>query len=181
MITEQQLILIKPDESYAKEISSYRKEMLDANSSMDGCGSLRSQSDPQKWIQDNHLFENKETLPVKDWVAASQYVCVRTTDHKIVGMIQVRHYFNDYLEKYAGHIGYSVRPSERRKGYAKWMLHAILPVCRDLELDRILITCLKDNEGSRKTILANNGFYENTIFEPDEKVFLERYWINLIP
>lgn len=80
MITEQQLILIKPDETYLNEISSYRKEMLDAGSSMDECGSLRHLSDPKEWLKQNCLFEKKETLPVKDWGAATQFVCVRTTD-----------------------------------------------------------------------------------------------------
>lgn len=179
MITEQQLILIKPDETYLNEISSYRKEMLDAGSSMDGCGSLRRLSDPKEWLKQNRLFEKKETLPVKDWVAATQFVCVRTTDRKIVGMIQVRHYFNDFLEKYAGHIGYSVRPSERKKGYAKWMLSHVLLFCRELGINQVLIACLTDNEASRKTILANNGVYENTVYEPNKKVYLERYWIHL--
>lgn len=179
MITEQQLILIKPDETYSDEISSYRKEMLDANSSMDGCGSLRRISDPHEWLKQNRLFEKKETLPVKEWVPATQFVCVRAIDHKIVGMIQVRHYFNDYLEKFSGHIGYSVRPSERKKGYAKWMLANVLPFCRELDIPKVLISCTTDNEGSRRTILANNGVYENTVYEPDRNIHLERYWIHL--
>ena len=95
-------------------------------------------------------------------------------------MFQIRHYFNAYLEKYGGHIGYSVAPSERRKGYASQMLKLALPKCKELGIDKVLITCIEDNIGSRKTILANGGVYESSVYEPDEKINLERYWIDLL-
>ena len=94
-------------------------------------------------------------------------------------MIQVRYYFNDFLEKYGGHIGYSVRPTERRKGYAKRMLGEALLFCKELGISKILVTCLSDNEGSRKTILANGGIYESTVKLPDSDEYLERYWIDI--
>lgn len=104
---------------------------------------------------------------------------VRKSDHKLLGLLQVRHFFNDYLEKYGGHIGYSIRPSERRKGYAKEMLRMALPLCRQLGLERVLITCIDGNTGSEKTILANGGVYEFTVHEPNENVELKRFWITL--
>jgi len=91
----------------------------------------------------------------------------------------VRHTLNEYLEKYGGHIGYSVRPSERGKGYAKWMLSQGLFFCRSIGLPRVLIICRTENECSRRTILANGGVYENTVIEPDRKLELQRYWIDL--
>lgn len=94
-------------------------------------------------------------------------------------MIQIRHCFNEFLEKYAGHIGYSVCPTERRKGYATQMLRLALPECKALGLDRVLISCVEGNEGSKRTILRNGGVYESTVFEPGEGVYLERYWIDL--
>ena len=89
------------------------------------------------------------------------------------------HTFNEYLEKYAGHIGYAVRPSERRKGYAKWMLAKSLVFCRELGLNRVLVCCKTENEASRRTILANGGIYEKTVYEPERQIELERYWIDL--
>jgi len=54
-----------------------------------------------------------------------------------------------------------------------------LPKCKELGIDKVLITCIDNNEGSRKTILANGGLYESTVYEPEENVYLERYWIIL--
>lgn len=87
--------------------------------------------------------------------------------------------YGEYLEKYGGHIGYSVRPDERRKGDAAWMLMQMLEKCRERGMKRVLVTCLAENGASRRTILANGGRYESTVHESEEDVDLERYWIEV--
>lgn len=171
-------ILVKPDLSFKNDIQNFRQEMLDANSSMDGTGPLRHMADIKEWLEFNQRCEHAETVP-ENRVTCEQYIYVREADNKIVGMIQFRHYFNKFLEKYGGHIGYSVRPAERRKGYAKRMLAECLEICKSHGLEKVLVTCRQENEGSRRTILANGGVYESTVYcEPDD-VYLERYWIQL--
>ena len=170
--------LIEPTIEYDRQIRAYRKEFLDRGDSMDGTGALRRFEDPKDWIEHSNRFNDPRTVP-DGWVPSTQYMFVREEDRKIVGMIQIRHCFNPYLEKYGGHIGYSIAPSERRKGYAAQMLKTVLPKCRELGIDHVLITCIAGNEGSRKTILKNGGVYESTVYEPDEKADLERYWIDL--
>ena len=59
------------------------------------------------------------------------------------------------------------------------MLKTALPMCRELGIDKVLITCIKGNEGSKRTILRNGGIYESTVYEPDEMIELEKYWITL--
>lgn len=171
------LTLRAPDASDAMEIAAYRQEMLDADSSMDGCGTLRRRADPLEWLEDNRKLSQGTFR--RDLVTSTQLVYIREADRRIVGMLQIRHTLNENLAQYGGHIGYSVRPGERRKGYAKAMLAEALPLCRKLGLERVMITCIRENEGSRRTILANGGVYESTVFEPQEQVFLERYWIDL--
>ncbi len=170
--------LIEPTMEYAQQIRAYRKEFLDCGDSMDGTGALRKMDHPQDWIQHSNRCKDSSTVP-QGLVPATQYLYVREEDQKIVGMIQLRHYFTPYLEKFGGHIGYSVAPSERRKGYATQMLKMVLPKCKELGIDNVLITCISGNEGSKRTILKNDGIYESTVYEPDAKVHLERYWIHL--
>lgn len=170
--------LVIPDISLAGEIVRYRQAFIDAGDSMDGTGSLRRHGNPADWLAFNARLARRETVP-EGMVPSTQFVCLRERDGRIVGMIQVRHEFNDYLRLYAGHIGYSVHPGERRRGYAAYMLREALPYCRQLGLERVLITCIKGNEGSRRTILKNGGVYESTVHEPREDIDLERYWITL--
>ena len=171
--------LIEPTMEYERQIFAYRKEFLDNGDSMDGTGELRRFSNPQEWIEYSNCCKNPLTVP-QGKVCATQYIFLREEDQKIVGMIDIRHYFNDYLEKFGGNIGYSVAPSERRKGYATQMLKLALLKCRQLGLDKVLITCIKGNEGSRRTIINNGGEYESTVYDSkEEKAYIERYWINL--
>lgn len=175
---KERLILTRPDSSMREEIEAYRKEFLDAGDSMDGTGSLRRVKTAEEWLQIRALYENPETVP-EGLVPATQYVLWREEDGKLLGMLQFRHCLNAYLKQYAGHIGYSVRPSERRRGYAKRMLAEVLPICREKGLSRVMITCYTDNEGSRRTILSGGGIYESTVLDPEDGRYLERYWIPL--
>lgn len=170
--------LIAPSMEYDKQIQAYRSEFLAYGGSMDGCGSLRRFDRTQDWLDQVEALKRAETTP-PDLVPMTQYIYVRETDNKIVGVIQIRHYFNEYLEKYAGHIGYSVCPSERRKGYATQMLKLVLPECRKLGIDHVLVCCVRGNEGSKRTILNNGGIYESTVYQKERDITLERYWINL--
>ena len=174
----EEFILIRPTSEYASQIAEYRQEFLDAGDSMDGCGPLRRIDDPHEYLKLCKDYESEDDVPAH-LVPATQFIFVRKSDNRLVGMLQVRHKFNDYLEKYAGHIGYSVRPSERRKGYAKEMLKMALPFCREIGLEKVLISCIDGNIGSEKTILANGGIYESTVHEPNDNVDLKRFWITL--
>jgi len=170
-------VLVKPSVEYAQEICAYRQEMLDHNSPFDGCGGLGDLDDIEAWITQCRLCEKEETKPKPEWVVASQFMLVQKGDDRILGMINLRHYLNDFLAEYGGHIGYSVRPTERRRGYAKVMLALCLEECRKLGLERVLLTCYPDNKGSYKTIEACGGQFERITQKDGTKY--SRYWTAL--
>lgn len=113
------------------------------------------------------------------FVPSSTFWAYENDSDKIVGAVNVRHYLNDMLFKTWGNIGYGVRPSERRKGYATQILHLALDECRRLNINRVLLSCYKDNIASAKTILKNGGILENEVEEEGTGRLIQRYWISI--
>ena len=102
------------------------------------------------------------------------------SDERIVGSISIRHNIDtSFLSWYGGHIGYNVRPSERRKGYATTMLFLALEKCEELGLENVMISCKEDNIGSAKTIENNCGILNEIVFFPQQNCNLKKYWINV--
>jgi predicted acetyltransferase len=95
---------------------------------------------------------------------------------RLLGAVNIRHYLNDSLYREGGHIGGGIRPSERRKGCATEMIRLALDECRKLGIERVLITCEKDNVGSAKSIMNNGGILENELVNEEGKIE-QRYWI----
>ncbi|MFI9171227.1 GNAT family N-acetyltransferase [Streptomyces lincolnensis] len=104
-----------------------------------------------------------------DWVPMTTLWYVE--DDTYLGRLGIRHRLTPFLLERGGHIGYGVRPGARLRGHATAMLRHALPVCRDLGIDRVLVTCDTTNTGSRKVIEANGGEFE------DERGGKLRYWI----
>jgi len=171
------LALVRPSSEYIEDIRLYRQEFITYDSSFNGDSRLAEFEDIGEWINFCKLMESQKTVPVPGWVESDQFMLVDTDKHRILGMINFRHRLNDYLKVCGGHIGYSVRPTERRKGYAKIMLALCLEECKNGRYEKVLITCSEDNEASRRTIIACNGVYEKTVTDGERRI--EHYWINL--
>ncbi|MCR4633604.1 MAG: GNAT family N-acetyltransferase [Erysipelotrichaceae bacterium] len=172
-------LLSRIEPSYYASIADYKKEMKDNHDEFDGCSSLEKYDDIEKWHLNVMLFERRETLP-PGYSIGFEYVYLH--DDEVVGMINVRPFALEhiYLKRFGGHIGYSVKPSWRRKGVGSHMLHDMLRVCKETyHLNKVLITCNEDNEGSRRVIMNNGGRLEGKILYPPEDKMIERYWISL--
>ncbi|SDA74414.1 Uncharacterized protein YhfF [Butyrivibrio sp. INlla18] len=176
---DDDLIYIEPTLELADEIAAYKQEMLDAGSSFDGCFSMKRHDDIKDYIEDCIHWANPRREADGNGAWGNVILALRKSDNKIVGCMQVHNVLTERMEKFTGHVGYSVRPSERRKGYAKKMLAKACDFLSSFGFDEINVSCLPENEASRKTIHANGGEYIETVFLECDGVNLERYKIRL--
>ena len=170
------IILVKPDLSYADEIIKYKEESLAESPIINGSAGLDRFSSIEVWLEELKKRSCEDTVP-KGLVPSSTYLAVREKDNYIVGMIDIRHYLNEYLTQVGGHIGYGVRKTERNKGYAKQMLKLALEKCKELKIKKVLITCDEDNIASEKVILSANAKLEDIRNVNGENK--KRFWIDL--
>ncbi len=176
---EQELLFVEPSMDFADEIESYKKEMLYAGSGFDGCFSMKRHDDVKDFVDHCIEWSNPSREADEHGAWGNVILVIRKSDRKMVGCMQVHNVLTDRMKNYTGHVGYSVRPSERRKGYATKMLGKACDFLKSFGFDEIGVSCLPDNEASRKTILANGGEYIETVFLEEDNVNLERYRIRL--
>lgn len=166
--------LIAPDVSYHASWLEGSAEFDGAH--RDGAGAedwpLEELEDDQSFLRfvDALVNDAKPESPRKPGYVPCTYLWIVDGD-TFLGSLAIRHELNDFLFNQGGHIGYSVRPSARRRGHAAAALANALPIARELGIARILLTCDEDNAGSRATIEKNGGVYE------DSRNGKRRYWI----
>ncbi|MCK5758497.1 MAG: GNAT family N-acetyltransferase [Clostridiales bacterium] len=121
-------------------------------------------------------YEGTDAIRGQGYVPATLYFLV-DDDGRIYGAAHLRHELNDDLRQYGGHIGYGIRPSERRKGYSTLQLKMMLDMLKKNDYKQILITCDDDNIGSFRTIEKNGGILKDRV--TNHQGIGRRYWINL--
>ncbi len=168
--------IVKPKLCYKERAILYINELLSYNSAIHGTGFLDrylESSSYEEWLDDIRYLEFSSDFSK---VSASTFFMVDDNDF-IVGMVNIRHTLNDKLLFHGGNIGYSIRPTERGKGYAKIALFLALKECFSLGLTRVLITAEDNNVPSYRTIEALGGVMENKVL--DDGKYFRRYWIDV--
>lgn len=141
-----------------------------------GLANLEEATSYEDWVKEK--ANEKNGIDLRDgYVPCTTLFLKRMSDNKVCGSISIRHELNDFLFNFGGHIGYSVTPSERGKGYGKLQLKMALEIAKDLGIEKCLITADETNTLSNKTIISEGGVLENTVMWNNEP--LNRYWINL--
>ena len=155
------IYLVRPVLEMKEEALAYREEHFEKGEKII-CGSeLFDQTESyEEWLDSVTRNTSPETVN-ENWVVTDTFFAVRKSDNKIIGIIDLRHTLNDFL-KDLGNCGYSVRPSERKKGYATKMLGQILLVAKAAGMKEIHISVEKENAASVKVIQKNGGVYERS-------------------
>ena len=126
----------------------------------------------------NELLAAEKGIGLPDgWVSDSTYWLINE-ERRLLGAVNIRHELTEHLRNAGGHIGYGIRPSERKKGYATQLLALALEKTRELGIDDVLVVCDKDNWGSEKTIVNNGGIRTEDFVEADGNV-IKRFWIKI--
>ena len=129
------------------------------------------------WIDDLEKNKYEENLP-ESYSPHTLYLAIND-NNKIVGAIGIRWKQVPVLMTFGGLIGYSIRPSQRGKGYASEMLKLALDKFKNTNIENVLITCKDFNIASKKVIERNGGIFENTYSNDDDGYTYLRYWIKI--
>ena len=131
-----------------KYIESHHENGVESISASNGLTSMEYSD----WVK---MIHNNTIVPNGNWGRSITYLVYDS--EKMVGLLNIRYEMSEELRLIYGDIGYSVKPTERRKGYATQMLKYALEECRNLGMDTVLLGCYKDNIGSIRTIINNGG------------------------
>ena len=172
----EKFYLERPSLERKIEAIEYINEFYAHNSQINGTGGLdRYVDNYEEWLI--KLEKDLKQIPTEERVPAKTFFLIRENDNKIIGMINIRLCLNERLKEEGGHIGYSIRPSERKKGYNKINLYLGLLECQKYGIKEVLLDCDKDNLGSAKTMIALGG---KLVCEyPYEDIIAQKYSINV--
>lgn len=168
---EEVLELVEPSLEYKLDALAFLEEVKKEDKGLDwqyaGMARLEQyENNYEEWVKAKKEEKKGINLP-DNYVPASTYFCIRVSDNKIIGMVNIRHKLNSSLQNTGGHIGYSIRPSERNKGYGVIQLKNALKYANKLGITSALVTCDERNIRSKKTIKRCYGKQEKSF--KDEK------------
>ncbi len=169
------LTLIEPCEEMRDEFAAFAAAFADVGEDgIPGAGGVSVDSFDESLLR---ACQHARGENVGERVPASTHWLVR--DGEIIGTCNLRYELNDMFRESGGHVGYSVRPGERCKGYGTWMLRWMLDRARELGISRAMVTCDQNNLASAGVIERNGGVleYEGPVSAHDG--ILKRYWIEL--
>lgn len=179
----EKFYLERPSMERQNEIIEYLDEFKKYKSDINGVGSLDKIYDGDTFEQalDRCLkMESEEYAVSVNRCPGRTFLLIRENDNKIIGMINIRWNLTEAMLQFCGNIGYSIRPTERRKGYNKINLYLGLLESKKLGLDRVMLGCNVSNLGSDKTIQALGGVLERCEVDPIDNELTNVYWINVL-
>lgn len=175
--------LEEPSIKRKEEALEYLEEHIKYDSDIHGSGGLYKCLKGltyEDWLIRLRLLKSEDYAKSIDKCPAETFFLIRKDDDRIIGMIDIRYNLNESMLKFGGHIGYGIRPTERRKGYNKINLFlGLIKAKEDFALKRVMLSCSATNLGSDKTIKALGGILERREIYPSDNTLTNVYWIDV--
>lgn len=157
--------LVKPDISLREKFISMVNDYNDNNENIFNNDYFNEDFDYEGYIKDLDDLSNGVGLP-EEYVPSTEWWLINN-NNDILGTVRLRHKLGERNFQEGGHIGYDISPRYRKKGYGKIILELVLYKAKELDLEKVLITCDFDNIGSRRIIEHNGGKLENSIISKE--------------
>ncbi len=165
------LILVRPSLELKDEALNYRQEHFEhGEMTINGSELFDKAESYEEWLASVTCNANPLTVS-HEGVLTDTFFAMDSENHKIVGIIDLRHTLNEFLINF-GNCGYSVRPSERKKGYANEMLKQLLFVAKESGLKHLYLSVEQNNLPSIKIITKNGGIYERSFDYEGEQAYI---------
>ena len=174
--------LEKPSIKRKDEIIEYMNEFDLNNSEIHGDGGLDKILEgysAEEVIYEVNKMQDEDFAKSLNMCPSKTFLLIRENDNKIVGISNIRWNLSKELLEFAGHIGYGIRPVERRKGYSKISLYLSLVEAQKMGLEEVVLGCTTTNIASNKTILALGGILDHTGIDVSDNILSNAYVINV--
>lgn len=171
-----------PSAERKDDVLEYMNEFLEAKSILHGSAGLERCAKGmsyEEWLDNVINSMDEEYAKSVGWVPASTYLMIREDNNRMVGIVNIRHYLNKQLKEIGGHIGGSIRPTERGKGYAKIQLYLSMVECKKLGINEAMLDCEKSNIKSEKAIKSIGGVFDKEIYDQASKKMFRNYWVDV--
>ena len=151
-------------------------EINELDGNFEGLNNIKNIDDFDEFLEKLERNKHQELISIK---LSPQTTYGVFEDGKLIGGFNLRNILKGNLLNHGGHIGYLIRPSKRNKGYGTKLLKLALEKAKESNIDKVLVTCRKENIASARVIEKNKGIYENDYYDEETNQIYKRYWINV--
>lgn len=131
-----------------------------------------------KYVEELNTGKRHLRRPFVDWVEpVPETVLWLVKDQEYIGSITIRHRLNWHLEKWGGHVNFTIRPSMRKKGFGKKILQKAMPYICYLGIDKALVLVKPENVAGRKIVEFCGGMFQDETLKTDRFPARRRYWL----